>query len=93
MWRQAGVYRTQAGLTSAALTLAGPVEHLARQRAAGASLSPQSWRSVSLLTVASLIVQAAGRREESRGAHSRTDHPDRDDLHWKRRVFDHRMAR
>jgi L-aspartate oxidase len=93
MWRQAGVYRSGVGLTSAALTLAGPVEHLARQRAAGASLSPQSWRSISLLTVASLIVQAAARREESRGAHSRTDHPDRDDLHWKRRVFDHRIAR
>jgi L-aspartate oxidase len=93
MWRQAGVYRSGEGLASAALTLSGPVEHLARQRASGASLSPQSWRSVSLLTVASLIVQAARRRTESRGAHSRTDYPDRDDLHWNRRIFDHRAAR
>jgi L-aspartate oxidase len=93
MWRQAGVYRSGDGLASAAATLAGPVEHLARQRASGASLCPRSWRSVSLLTVASLIVQAARRREESRGAHSRTDYPDRDDLHWNRRIFDHRAAR
>lgn len=93
MWRQAGVYRSGEGLTSAVATLAGPVEHVARQRASGASLSPQSWRSVSLLTVASLIVLAARRRQESRGAHSRTDHPERDDLHWKRRIFDHRVAR
>ena len=93
MWRHAGVYRSGEGLSNAAAAFAGPMEQLAGQRAAGAALSAQSWRSASLLTVASLVVAAALRREESRGAHSRTDHPERDDLHWNRRLFDQRVAR
>jgi len=93
MWRHAGVYRSGDGLSAAAAALAGPMAELAAQRAAGAALSAQSWRSASLLTVASLVVSAALRREESRGAHSRTDHPERNDLHWNRRLFDQRVAR
>ena len=92
MWRHAGVFRSGDGLTLASASLAGADEELARQLASGTSLSPQSWQSVSLLTVASLIVRAALRREESRGAHSRTDFAGRDDLRWNRRLFDARAS-
>jgi L-aspartate oxidase len=92
MWKYAGVYRSGEGLRRAEAVLAAAADDLARQRAAGASLSSDSWRTASLITVALLIVRAALRREESRGAHSRTDFPSHDDLHWNRRVFDAREA-
>jgi len=40
------------------------------------------WELQNLLTVARLMVDAALRREESRGTHFRSDFPDRDDAHW-----------
>ena len=49
-------------------------------------LDADGWRAVNLVTVALLIARAAARREESRGAHYRDDYPQRDDIHWKRRV-------
>ena len=88
MWTQAGVYRHGADLSAALATLAGPAETVAADLSAGAAVSPAAWRSASLLTVAHLIVRAALRREESRGAHSRTDFATRDDAKWKRRVAD-----
>jgi L-aspartate oxidase len=48
---------------------------------------------VNILTVGRLIARAALRREESRGGHYRTDFPERDDIHWKRRVIDSSVHR
>jgi L-aspartate oxidase len=39
-----------------------------------------------MLTVASLMVEGALARQESRGVHSRTDFPDTDDEHWRRHL-------
>ena len=93
MWRQAGVYRSREDLTAADTVLTTAAGEVLAQRGAGASLSTDAWRTVSLLTVAHLIVRAARRREESRGAHSRTDFPNRDDDRWKRRVEDVRSVK
>ena len=45
--------------------------------------SPAGWELQNMLTVAKLIAQAAFRREESRGAHYRTDFPETDDARWR----------
>jgi L-aspartate oxidase len=39
-----------------------------------------------MLTVASLMVEGALAREESRGVHLRTDFPRPDDEHWRRHL-------
>jgi len=46
------------------------------------------WQTVSRLVVARLVVRAALWREESRGAHFRSDFPARDDIHWMRHWSD-----
>lgn len=88
MWRHAGVYRSGEGLAEAAARLGDARHDALRQRTDGASLTSAQWRTTSLVTVASLVVLAARRREESRGAHFRTDFAGRDDAGWRRRVFD-----
>jgi L-aspartate oxidase len=44
----------------------------------------------SLALVARLVLEAANRRTESRGAHYRRDYPARDDDNWQRRQVFHR---
>jgi L-aspartate oxidase len=47
---------------------------------------PDGWELQNMLIVAQLMIQAALTREESRGVHFRSDFPDLDDEHWKRRI-------
>jgi L-aspartate oxidase len=82
MGRDAGVRRDRTDLTEAAEAIdrwCGYV--LARQ-----FTDAEGWELQNMLTVARLVVAAALDREETRGVHFRTDFPERDDLHWKRRV-------
>ncbi|MFH8571781.1 L-aspartate oxidase [Streptomyces sp. NPDC017993] len=44
----------------------------------------EAWEATNLLCVARVLVAAAQRREETRGCHWREDHPDRDDVSWRR---------
>ena len=86
----AGVFRERAGLERVRDLIDPARQAVEAACAAGDALDAARWRLASLVTVAALVVRAALRREESRGAHARTDFPDRDDLHWNRRVYDTR---
>jgi L-aspartate oxidase len=77
MWTAAGIVRDGPGLTAALAALAGGGE-------ATAAHDRASWEAQQMGQVARLIIQAALAREESRGAHYRSDFPDRDDERWQR---------
>jgi L-aspartate oxidase len=90
MWRHVGLFRDRAGL-EAALAVLDPAWRALNDRLSGGEpLVADEWRAASLLTVGRLVAAAALRREESRGAHYRTDYPARDDIHWKHRVSEAR---
>lgn len=88
MWERVGLFRDRTGLETALATLEPAWLTLQAQLAAGGTLDGDGWRAASLLTVGRLIARAALRRGESRGAHFRSDFPERDDLHWQRRISD-----
>jgi L-aspartate oxidase len=82
MWRAAGVRRSGPQLTDAARTIRRWCSYvLARQLN-----DPHGWELQNMLTVASLMVEGALAREESRGVHLRTDFPYMDDEHWRRHL-------
>jgi L-aspartate oxidase len=88
MWRHVGLVREQAGLEHA-LGRLGPWLGAVRERAAAERPTNRSFRRLqSIVTVAALMAGAALRREESRGAHFRTDFPARDDTRWSRHLSD-----
>lgn len=78
-----GIVRDASGLKAAKIALAGRT-FAAEGTAAGCILDLE-YRN--MLQTASLIVQAAERREESRGAHYRLDYPQR--LHqWRHHIIE-----
>ena len=85
MWREVGLFRDGAGLTRALGALHGWVEDLDP-----VMRDATTARIASMVTVGWLIARAALRREESRGAHFRSDFPARDDINWTRHVAESR---
>jgi L-aspartate oxidase len=83
MWTEVGLFRNGTGLRNALDRLAGLQPEL----------DGRPSRAGTLLTVGVLMARAALRREESRGAHHRSDFPERDDLHWRRHVSEALDAR
>ncbi|MFD3532317.1 L-aspartate oxidase [Streptomyces sp. NPDC058664] len=88
----AGVLRSEASLREAAEAL----DALHDDALAGgtddtkaAEPGVDSWETTNLLCVARVLVAAARRREETRGCHWREDHPDRDDVNWRRHLVVH----
>ena len=84
------MFRDRAGLERALAILEPAWQDLDARLREGAPLDHDGWRTASILSVGRLIARAALRREESRGAHYRADFPERDDIHWKRRVSETR---
>ncbi len=87
MWRHVGVVRTRPLLEQAVAQLQTWAGAAAARRGS-VSQDAELRRVTSIVTAGYLIARAALRREESRGAHFRTDFPARDDLHWKMRIAD-----
>ena len=86
MWKHVGLFRDRAGLQQALTVLEPAWQSIDAMLWAAECPDPEVWRLASLLTVAMLVTRAALRREESRGAHYRSDYPQRDDINWKKRV-------
>jgi L-aspartate oxidase len=73
MWEYAGVVRHRAGLEKLQQQLPD------WETSAGAGVDRQSIETRNLLTVGALIARSALAREESRGAHFRSDFPKHND--------------
>jgi L-aspartate oxidase len=79
--REAGVLRS-----AESLTLAGAHALDARKRL-GPPTTAAAWELANLCDVGLALAVSADTREESRGAHTRTDYPDRDDAHFRARLI------
>jgi L-aspartate oxidase len=77
MWTAAGIRRNANSLSAA-------LQRLATRQPMPEPHERASWERRQMGQVAGLMVQAALAREESRGAHFRTDFPERDDTRWSR---------
>jgi L-aspartate oxidase len=82
MWRSAGVRRSAPKLAEAVGTIRRWCAYALHRQLS----DPEGWELQNMLTVASLVVDAALAREESRGVHLRTDFPETDDAHWQRHL-------
>ena len=81
-----GIYRSQADLEEALVRLAALRRRWDDVRATGGRTYNPGWNLVfelrNLLTVSEAVTRSALQRTESRGAHSRLDHPTTDDANW-----------
>ena len=78
MWKQVGIVRTATGLKQAIAQL----EQLGSQLKASHSRREFEVRNLQL--TGTLVAKSALAREESRGAHYRTDFPDHNDAKFKK---------
>jgi L-aspartate oxidase len=83
MWRKAGLFRTEEGLTEAVARLDAAYAAAIEPEAGHGPQTSSDWRNLHLVIVARLIARAALRRRESRGGHFRADYAHRDDQHWR----------
>ena len=77
LWSTAGIERDAISMTKGLKTIESgkAIEKLSSQKAIN------MYRAT---LTSHLILKSALSREESRGAHQRSDFPERDDLNWKR---------
>jgi L-aspartate oxidase len=83
MWRNCGVRRSGELLAEALESVDGWRKYvLARQFD-----DSTGWELQNMLTLARVMIQAALLRQESRGVHLRTDHPNLDDAQWNKHLW------
>ena len=82
MWRFVGVRRTAETLSEAFKS----IDSWRRYVLPAQFTSLQGWELQNMLTVARIMVDAALKRQESRGVHLRTDFPNLDDDNWNRHL-------
>ncbi len=81
MWDDVGIIRNEAGLKAAY----GELENIYNCLSTGQDVL-EYYEVLNMLTVARIIVQASMWRQESRGAHYRSDYPNRDDVRWAKHL-------
>jgi succinate dehydrogenase/fumarate reductase flavoprotein subunit len=91
MWEKVGVYRTGSGLLEALRELETLEEDLGQQRLSLKSAYRnrellEGLENHFLVTTAKCVIEAALRREESRGAHYREDYPATDNCGWLKHI-------
>jgi len=87
MWKKASIIRSQQSLMEAQEELTKlKEENLPKIYGKKPSEVMEAFEASNLLIVASLVVKAALERKESRGAHSRIDHPRQDDKNWLKHI-------
>ncbi|MEL7338062.1 MAG: L-aspartate oxidase, partial [Planctomycetota bacterium] len=79
MGRLVGVQRDRDGLQEAAASIESFMAYVMPAQ----FTNEAGWELQNMLSTASLIVQSALAREESRGVHFRLDHPQPDDEKWR----------
>ena len=79
MWRDVGIVRKQNGLRRAVRRLENWANYVLQCH----FYEPAGWELVNILTMAHAVAASALGREESRGAHFRSDFPETDDEHWR----------
>jgi aspartate oxidase len=78
MWKNVGIVRTGSGLKEAIKRLGEIDDKVSRPH------SRREFEARNLQIVGTLVARSALAREESRGAHYRTDYPDHNDAKFKR---------
>ena len=78
MWKNVGIVRTGSGLKEAIKRLGEIAEKVSRPH------SRREFEARNLQIVGTLVARSALAREESRGAHYRTDYPDHNDAKFKK---------
>ncbi len=82
MWREVGIEREGADLEFALAKIKEWQGYVLSTR----FFEPAGWEVQNMLLLAGLIARSAYERRESRGAHYRTDFPERDDQKWQRHL-------
>jgi L-aspartate oxidase len=86
MWKYAGLVRNGKGLQTALASL-DELEARYGQPNTSPELLREAIELANMICVARLVVQSALTREESRGAHYRTDFPATDTEHWQYHIL------
>jgi L-aspartate oxidase len=86
VWRKAGVQRNERDLAAALVEL----RRWNRLELTRTMADQRGVEAQNLCILAELLVEAAQLRRETRGVHWRTDHPKRDDAHFRAHIVQRR---